>query len=209
MTVSHTCHTLPSVGYVVWDRRRKLKHEFQGLPGDKIRDLRLSGVDVTQEIRTPLVAYLGDSSPEGLDRCPAMFEAMILITELTFVAHSHRKDKIRDLRLSGVDVTQEIRAPLVAYLGDSSPEGLDRCPAMFEAMILITELTFVAHSHRKEKIHKFGHMHLDDLLARRDRFRNEVVIATHFSTRYTDERIRRTLARRLPDMLDGRLNIWL
>lgn len=151
VTVSQTCHTLPSVGYVVWDRRRKLKQEFQGLPGDRIRDLRLSGTDVTHEVRTPLVAYLGDSSPEGLDACPAMFEAMILITELTFVAHSHRK----------------------------------------------------------EKIHKFGHMHLDDLLARRERFHNEVVIATHFSSRYTDDRIRRVITKRLPDMLDGRLHIWL
>ena len=61
----------------------------------------------------------------------------------------------------------------------------------------------------KEKIHKFGHMHLDDLLARRDRFRNEVVIASHFSTRYTDDRIRRILAKRIPDMLDGRLQVWL
>jgi ribonuclease Z len=151
VTVSNTCHTLPSVGFVVWDRRRKLKHEYQGLPGDRIRDLRLSGVDVTHEVRTPLVAYLGDSSPEGLDRCPAMFEAMILITELTFVAHNHRK----------------------------------------------------------EKIHKFGHMHLDDLLARRERFHNEVVIATHFSTRYDDDRIRRIIARKIPDMLDGRLQLWL
>ncbi|MFZ4732410.1 MAG: metal-dependent hydrolase [Pirellulales bacterium] len=151
VTVSATCHTLPSVGYVVWERRRKLKAEYHGLPGDRIRDLRLGGTDVTHEVRTPLVAYLGDSTPEGLDRCPAMYEAMILITELTFVAHAHRKDKI----------------------------------------------------------HKFGHMHLDDFLARRDRFRNEVIIATHFSTRYTDDRIRRILARRLPDMLDGRLHAWL
>ena len=151
VTVSSTTNTLPSVGFVVWDRRRKLKHEYHGLPGDKIRDLRLSCVEVTQEARTPLVAYLGDSSPEGLDRCPAMFEAMILITELTFVAHSHRK----------------------------------------------------------EKIHKYGHMHLDDLLARRERFRNEVIIATHFSTRYTDDRIRRILGKKIPDMLDERLHIWL
>ena len=151
VTVSETTHTLPSVGFVVWERRRKLKQEYHGLPGEKIRDLRLSGTDVTHEVRTPLVAYLGDSSPEGLDRCPAMFEAMILITELTFVAHSHRK----------------------------------------------------------ERIHKFGHMHLDDFLARRDRFRNEVVIASHFSTRYTDERILRILAKRLPDMLGGRLQVWL
>jgi ribonuclease Z len=151
VTVSATCHTLPSVGYVVWERRRKLKAEYHGLPGERIRDLRLSGTEVTQEMRTPLVAYLGDSTAEGLDRCPAMYEAMILITELTFVAHSHRKDKI----------------------------------------------------------HKFGHMHLDDFLARRERFRNEVIIATHFSTRYTDDRVRRILARRLRGMLDGRFHVWL
>ena len=46
------------------------------------------------------------------------------------------------------------------------------------------ELTFVAPQHRKDKIHKFGHMHLDDLLERRDRFHNELIIASHFSTRY-------------------------
>ena len=151
VTVSSTCHTLPSVGYVVWDRRRKLKNEYQGFTGDQIRDLRLSGVDVTNEVRTPLIGYLGDSNPDGLDRCPAMYEAMILIAEMTFVAKSHRR----------------------------------------------------------ENIHKYGHMHLEDFLARRERFQNEVIIAAHYSTRYTDDRIQRILSKRLPDLLDGRLQVWL
>ncbi len=64
--------------------------------------------------------------------------------------------------------------PRVAYVGDSAPEGLDDCPAMYEAQVLITEMTFVAARHRKEKIHKFGHMHLDDIVARRERFKNEL-----------------------------------
>jgi hypothetical protein len=80
---------------------------------------------------------------------------------------------------------------------------------MFEAMILITEMTFVARSHRRDKIHKYGHIHLDDILERRDRFHNEVIVATHYSTRYTDERIQRIINKRLPDMLDGRLRVWL
>ena len=33
-----------------------------GLPGEKIRDLRLAGTQVTREIRTPLLAYSGDTS---------------------------------------------------------------------------------------------------------------------------------------------------
>jgi ribonuclease Z len=139
------------LGFVVWERRRKLKPEFVGLPGDKIRDLRLSGTDVTSEVRTPRFAYLGDSSPEGLDRCPAMYDAQVLVMEMTFVAPSHRRDKI----------------------------------------------------------HKFGHIHLDDFIERRARFNNEIVIASHFSTRYSTKRIRDLVARKVPDMLGGRLHLWL
>ena len=81
---------------------------------------------------------------------------------------------------------------------------------MYEAEVLISELTFVAPDHRKEKIHKFGHMHLDDLVERRDRFKNELIIAAHFSTRYHPEHGPRPAWRRhLPDMLDGRLHLWL
>jgi ribonuclease Z len=151
VTASATRHTVPSLGYVVWERRRKLRSEYITLTGDQIRDLRLSGVDVTEERRIPRLAYLGDSSPEGLDACPAMYEAQILITELTFVSARHRK----------------------------------------------------------ERIHKFGHMHLDDLLERRGRFQNELIIASHFSTRYHGQRIRDVVHARVPDMFDGRLHLWL
>ncbi len=151
VTVSETRHTVPSLGFVVWERRRKLRLEFQDLSGDQIRDLRQSGTDVTHEVR---IARL-------------------------------------------------------AYLGDSAPEGLDACPAMYEADVLIMEMTFVAARHRKERIHKFGHIHLDDLIERRDRFANKLVIASHFSTRYQTNQIVRTVQKRIPDMLDGRLHLWL
>ncbi len=151
VTVSATTHTVPSLGFVVWDRRHKLKPEFIDFPGDKIRDLRLSGQEVTTEVRIPLLGYLGDTSPPGLDNCPTMFDAKVLIAEMTFVAPDHRQDKI----------------------------------------------------------HKHGHMHLDDFVARRDKFNNDVVIASHFSTRYHDRQIREIVQSVLPDMLDGRLHLWL
>jgi len=151
ITVSATRHTVPSLGFVVWERRRKLKPEYMDLPGTAIRDLRLGGTEVTREIRIPRLAYLGDSSPEGLDACPAMYEAEVLILEMTFVAPSHRK----------------------------------------------------------ERIHKFGHMHLDDVVERRERLQNELVIAAHFSTRYHTRQIERYVQRALPDMLGGRLHLWL
>ncbi len=146
-----TTHTIPSLGYVVWERRFKLKEEYHGLPGEKIRDLRQAGTVVTREVRTPLVAYTGDTSPAGLDACPAAYQARVLITELSF-----------------------IRA-----------------------------------SHRREKIHKFGHMHLDDYLERADRFENELIICGHLSTRYHPQEVRRLVESRLPPRLRERVRLWL
>src|SRR4051812_29285237 len=51
VTAFATTHTIPSLGFVVWDRRNKLKEEYHGLPGERIRDLRQSGVQVTREGR--------------------------------------------------------------------------------------------------------------------------------------------------------------
>jgi ribonuclease Z len=146
-----TKHTLPSLGYLVWERRKKLKPEFQGLAGEQIRDLRLSGVEVSAEIRLPKIAYLGDTAPAGLDAFAAIYKAEILILEMTFVAPNER-------------------------------------PAV---------------------IHKFGHTHLDDLIERADLFENEVIIASHFSTRMHPDQIQRIIEKKLPDALRGRMRIWL
>jgi ribonuclease Z len=151
VTPVRTFHRIPSLGYIVWERRRKLKTEFQGLPGEKIRDLRLSGTEVTEERRIPRVAYLGDSTSEGLDENPAMYEAEILIAELTFVAPGHRPQYIK----------------------------------------------------------KQGHIHLDDLVARQDRFQNQLIIASHFSTRYHPRQVERFVGAAFPDMMGGRLRLWL
>ncbi len=146
-----TRHTVPSVGFVVYERRKKLKPEFTHLQGTEIRDLRLQGIEVSAETRIPILGYTGDTSPPGLDDNPVFYEARTLITEMTFLAPDHRK----------------------------------------------------------EKIHKHGHMHLDDFKARRDKFKNELIIAAHVSTRYTDRQALHYLRKEIPDMFDDRLMLWI
>lgn len=151
VTAVATAHHVPSLGYVVWERRKKLKPEYQDLTGEQIRDIRLAGTEVSHETRIPRLGYLGDSAPQGLDENPVFYESEILITELTFVAPDHRPEMIR----------------------------------------------------------KMGHIHLDHLVQRRDRFKNQLVIASHLSTRYHENQVRRMVKKALPDMLDGRLHLWL
>ncbi|MEL7499146.1 MAG: metal-dependent hydrolase [Planctomycetota bacterium] len=151
VNVLKTKHTVPSIGFVVSDRRKKLKEEYLELNGEQIRDLRDAGTEVTYEKRVPLVGYTGDTSPKGLDDNPIFYQSKILITELTFI----------------------------------DPE------------------------HRKELIHKNGHMHVDDFVAREDKFQNELIIAGHCSTRYNRRHAEKIIAKRLPGLLDGRLKIWI
>ncbi len=151
ITALRTQHTVPSLGFLVEQRRQKLKAEFIGLSGPEIRDLRLSGTEVTHETRIPMFAYTGDTAPGGLDDNPEFYEAKVLITEMTFVAPGHRA----------------------------------------------------------EKIHKHGHMHIDDIHKREDRFKNEVIIAAHLSTRYSDAQAKRWVQKRLPSAMNGRLRLWL
>jgi ribonuclease Z len=78
-----TKHTITSYGFVIFERRKKLKAEFTQLSGEEIRDLRLAGTEITDEIRVPIVAYTGDTSAQGLDDNPVFFDAKILITDAT------------------------------------------------------------------------------------------------------------------------------
>ena len=151
VSILETKHTIPALGFLVWERRRKLKDEYHGLPGDQIRDLKFSGVEVAAEIRVPKVAYLGDTSPAGLDANPDVYRAEVLILEMTFV-------------------------------------GRDERPS---------------------RIHKYGHMHLDDFLERADLFQNDWVIASHYSTRLHPDAIARIVEKRLPEPLKSRLKVWL
>lgn len=151
VTTFATRHTVPSLGYIIWERRKKLKPEYQHLSGSEIRDVRLSGVEVSAEIRMPIVCYCGDTAPQGLDHEPAVYQAKILITELTFFR----------------------------------PE------------------------HRKETIHKFGHTHMNDILERADKFKNELIIFGHLSTRNHESQLRKAVEKNFPEHLKQRVELWI
>lgn len=145
VTVHRTDHTIHSLGYVIWERRHKLRPEFSGLSGPEIKALRLGGRKITDERRIPKVAYLGDSTIKGLDDNPAMYEAEILIMEMTYVMGKKDRD---------------------------------------------------------------GHIHVNDVAERQDKFKNQVVIASHFSAAYYERFIEGWIKQRLPGMLDGRFVAW-
>lgn len=149
--VFETTHSVPSVGYQVWERKKKLKPELVGLPQDQIRDMKLAGAVVDQECRIPLLCYTGDTTPEALDKY---------------------------------------------------------APA-FESRILITEMSFFHPDHIPTKVHKFGHTHMYDIVFRSEKFKNELIILSHFSTRYHDGQFKNLVKEKFPPSLQDRVMLWM
>jgi len=115
---------------------------------------------------------------------------------------------IRGLKEAGAVLTTETAVPLVCYTGDTSAAGWDNDPAVFTAKILITEMSFARDEHSRERIRAFGHTHFDDFAEYADRFRNELIIAGHVTTRDEPGQFRAWAKAKLPAALFERLKIW-
>lgn len=85
-----TYHVIPSQGYIIYSVRQKLKKEYLHLCGSEIKNLKFSGVQITDTIMSPEVAFTGDTmsdfivDPSNIDA----LKAKILIMETTFVDDS-------------------------------------------------------------------------------------------------------------------------
>ena len=73
--------------------------------------------------------------------------------------------------------------------------------------MLLLECSFVLPED-VARAREYAHIHLEDILARADRFQNEALVLTHFSQRYRPEEIREAL-RRIPEPLASRVIAFL
>ena len=86
-----TVHTVPSLGFTLLEKRSKLKEQYQGLPQEKLVELKKSGEDISQTLMIPLICYTGDTAwGPHFDRDDVL-KAKILITECTFLEPGHRR----------------------------------------------------------------------------------------------------------------------
>ena len=83
-------HGVPAVGYLICETRQKLKPEFGCLPGVEIAQLRRAGVEVTNRIELPLIAYFGDTQSVPCSSHPLLNQCQVLICECTFLLPEHR-----------------------------------------------------------------------------------------------------------------------
>lgn len=104
-----TEHTVPAFGYVIWEKRSKLREEFNGFPQEKLRELKDRGVEITRHIEIPLVAYLGDTSPGAHLIRNDVRTAQIVIAECTFTEAEHKERARVGMHMHADDVAEWLR----------------------------------------------------------------------------------------------------
>ncbi|KAL8230681.1 hypothetical protein R6Q57_000459 [Mikania cordata] len=96
-----TYHVIPSqasclysslmhiLGYVIYSVKQKLKPKYVGLPGDEIKKLKFSGVEITCTTTSPEVAFTGDTTSDFIvdNNNADVLKAKVLIMEVTHVHH--------------------------------------------------------------------------------------------------------------------------
>ncbi|MDX2148294.1 MAG: MBL fold metallo-hydrolase [Planctomycetota bacterium] len=104
-----TEHTAPSLGYVVVEKRSKLKPEYTDYPQEKLRELKERGVEITRWLEIPQVAYLGDTLPGPWLVRDDVRKAHVVICECTFFEPEHKERAKVGMHMHVDDVCEWLR----------------------------------------------------------------------------------------------------
>jgi ribonuclease Z len=107
----------------------------------------------------------------------------------------------------GEDLFVESERLELCYATDTLARVLETNPSMLTSRVLILECTFYDERKSLADTHAGCHIHLDELVARADRFENEHLVLMHTSQIYSPREAREILARRLPESLLRRLSL--
>jgi ribonuclease Z len=85
-----TEHPVPSLGYHLLRKRRRLAPEFEGLEPDELASRRAAGAELATEVEELLLSYCGDTGPSVFGTEPRLFEARVLMVETTYLGSALR-----------------------------------------------------------------------------------------------------------------------
>lgn len=111
------------------------------------------------------------------------------------------------LRSEGVSVNESHTVPIMAFTGDTRVDVLDSVEELRTVQTLIIEATFLDERVSVADARSMGHVHLDELLERRELLDSPDIVLSHFSARYEPEEAAHLLARKLPPELRERVRV--
>lgn len=116
-------------------------------------------------------------------------------------------EDLATMRRQGIKLEDEIDSLMITFCGDSGPQLFESEPRVLETPILVLECTFLEDDD-EERAHRFGHLHLSDLVAVADRMRNDWIVLHHLSRRHDAVTLRSRIDAALPHLRE-RIRILL
>ena len=110
-----TFHRVPSMGYTIYETKRKLKPEYLNLNQGEIVRLKNSGKELTDQVRIPLFSYTGDTTIDFWEKNPEVLKSKVLFIEATFW---DQKKTIADAKQWGHIHLDEIIPRLADFQGE-------------------------------------------------------------------------------------------
>jgi len=80
-------HSIPTIGYGIYQKVKKLKDEFKGLSKKEILQIKKSNIELTYDDKNRLLCYLCDTTIDVL-RDPTIFTYSTIMIECTFLGEN-------------------------------------------------------------------------------------------------------------------------
>lgn len=90
-----THHRVPSNGYTLFKRKKKLKKEFHNLKPQELVEKVKSGIEINEYSESPEISFTGDTKIEFLQTCPWVQSSRILIMEVTYCGEARSVERAR------------------------------------------------------------------------------------------------------------------
>ncbi len=108
-------------------------------------------------------------------------------------------EEIASRRRTGEPVDESYEERWFSCTGDTSRHVFELAPEIFESRVLMIECTFLDPA-QYDRAERFKHIHLQDLVAVRERFKNEALVLNHLSRRHQVSALRQAVDQHLIPM---------
>jgi ribonuclease Z len=186
------------------DRLERLLTDFADLEGGRPYDLDVVAVSAGDRHRLRpdmfLELFATDHWVPTLG-CRLVWEKRRLRAELVGLPG----EEIARRRSSGQEVSEVDSRDLLAYCADSGPGLFENHSPALAAEVVLLECSFFKPADRQRAV-RYGHMHLDDLIATADRFACSHLVLLHASRRQRLHEVETVLSEELAPRLPCRLH---
>lgn len=116
--------------------------------------------------------------------------------------------EIAALRAAGEAITEPHVEPLLCVSGDTQIEFFDDNELARRSRVLVHEVTSWDDRRDVEVTRRWGHTHLDEVIARAEQFTGDALVLVHRSMRHSRAEAEALVRRRFPAAMQGRVHVF-